>query len=235
MRRRSAGERRSCGTVGSPREVIVIRSASTFGRLSAGAFLLISAALLAWGYWPADRLVRILSVSSDLAAAGSAPARWQTTVTSPVRIRLGDSDLLQLTIAPESAARGADLELAGPYLTHARLDLPGVDVQPAGLISEPMPVGGAASYFWSVRASHVGKYSGTVWLYVSPAPSGFGDSARVPMAAQPVRLEVLSFFGLAGAAARTLGTIGGLISLPFFIRFASNRFRGATAGGEPGS
>ena len=195
-------------------------------RLGAATLLLISAAFLAWGYWPADRFVRTQSVGSDRAVAGTVPARWQTTLVSPVRIRMGDSALLQLTVGPESAAGAADSEPTGAYLAHARLDLPGLDVQPSGLISEPMPVGGAASYFWTVRGSRVGKHDGTAWLYISRAPSGIDPQEPVPIAAQPVRLEVAALFGLGGGAVRTLGTIGSLISLPLLIGFASSRTPG---------
>jgi hypothetical protein len=198
-------------------------SARTTGRLGGATLLLISAAFLAWGYWPAARVVRTQSVASDPALAGTVTPRLQTTLISPTRIRLGDSALLQLTVGPETAAEGGDSELTDRYLAHARLDLPRLHVQPAGLISEPMPVGGAASYFWTVRASSVGKHDGTAWLYISRAPSGIDQRAPVPIAAQRVRLEVVSLFGLGGAASRTLGTIGGLISVPVFIGLVSRR------------
>jgi hypothetical protein len=112
-------------------------------------------------------------------------------------------------------------------VAEARLAMPGVRIDPAGLTSEPMRPGQAVSFSWNITPQHPGNYRGNLWLYMNLVPRQGGLSERIPLLAPPVEINVFSILGLPAGVIRWIAAFGGGLSLalfypwliPFFLRF----------------
>jgi hypothetical protein len=159
------------------------------------------------------------------------------TLDWPPIIRAGDSDVIRLTLevdeqgnlTPTAAYEGhvvtgetvaiPDVFATCNVLAEARLDLAGVEVNPSGLVSETLRPGQRVTFSWSVRPAEVGIYRGTAWFFLRFIPLAGGAGEERALAALPVEIEAVSFFGLHAGPARWLGAvgsfIGGLLGFPF--------------------
>jgi hypothetical protein len=101
----------------------------------------------------------------------------------------------------------------------ARLDLAGMQVQPANSVYEPLKPGGSVTFYWSIRPQQPGKYRGTVWLHLNFTDKSTGEESRIAVSAQTVEIEAVDFFGLSVNVVRTSGVIGsivgGVLGFPF--------------------
>src|SRR6185436_1663553 len=120
--------------------------------------------------------------------------------------------------------QGQAVSIPNVYDTHnvlaeARLDMAGMEVRPAETVSQPLLPGQSATYFWSVRPVDVGKYRGTVWLFLHFVPKGAGEESRQALSAQVIEIESTALFGIQSGPARWLGVAGtffsSLLGLPF--------------------
>lgn len=166
------------------------------------------------------------------------PERRRLTLEFPPEIRAGDSDRVRLTLEVDdlgnltptaevggNVVTGEVVEIPNLYETHhvvaeARLDLAGMDVRPADLISEPLAPGNSVTFYWSIRPDEVGLYRGTLWLYLRFVDKTTGEESRKTISAQPVDIEAVNLLGLSGEWARTTGVVGSvvgtIIGFPFF-------------------
>lgn len=189
----------------------------------------------------------VLATSSPAAvwtvtpSAPSAPAILETrrlTIEWPPLVRAGDADVVRLTLEVDEggwvtptaefaghAVSGETVAIPDVFATHAvlaeaRLDLAGVEVSPAGPTTEALLPGRSVTFYWSVRPREVGRYRGTVWLFLRFIPLAGGPESRSALAAMPIEIEAISFFGLRAEPARWLGTVGafvgGALGFPFF-------------------
>lgn len=170
-----------------------------------------------------------------------APAVRETrrlTVEWPPFVRAGDADVVRLTFKVDEGGRvtptaeyaghavsGETVILPDVFATHtvlaeARLDLAGLEVSPQGLMTEALLPGRSVTFYWSVRPREVGHYRGTVWLFLRFIPLAGGADSRSALAAMPIEIEAVSFFGLRAEPARWLGTagafVGSVLGFPFF-------------------
>ncbi len=172
------------------------------------------------------------------AALPAVPERRLLSLDYPALVRLGDSERVYLTlevdeqgnITPTARAggnivQGEVIEIPNVYDTHhlwaeARLDLAGVVVQPAGVVSETMFAGQTITFYWSIQPQSVGNYKGTVWLYLRFVPKTGGLESRRALSAQLIEIETVTFYGLKANAARWLGlagaTLSAVVGFPFF-------------------
>jgi hypothetical protein len=171
------------------------------------------------------------------------PESRRLTLEFPPVIRTGDSSRIRLqlevdnrgNITPTAVVEGNKVtgevvQIPNLYETHrviaeARLDMAGMEVQPAGTISEPLSQGQSVTFYWSVRPQDSGKYEGTVWLHLRFVPKGGGQESSIPVSVQFIEIEVKSFLGfLGGGAARGIGAVGSVIGsvlgFPFVDDFA---------------
>jgi hypothetical protein len=173
--------------------------------------------------------------------AAAVPAILETrrlTVEWPPVVRAGDADVIRLTlevneqggITPTAeyaghAVSGETVAIPDVFATHAvlaeaRLDMAGLEISPAGLMSEALLPGRSVTFYWSVRPAEVGHYRGTVWLFLRFIPLAGGAESRSALAAMPIEIEAISFFGLRAGPARWLGAagafVGGVLGFPFF-------------------
>jgi len=147
----------------------------------------------------------------------------------PPTIRVGDSDVIRLTLEVDAQGRltptaqieghethGETVFIPNLYDTHnvlaeARMDMAGVQVTPDGDVSEPLLPGQSVTFFWSVRPQDVGTYRGTIWVHLRFIPHDGGPESRRPLTAQLVEIQAVDFLGLGGIAARLVGGLGTLV------------------------
>ena len=163
-------------------------------------------------------------------AVPSIPEQRRLTLEFPPSIRAGDSDRVRLTLEVDemgnltptaivdgNTVTGETVSIPNLYDTHnivaqARLDMAGVEVLPAEIISEPLLPGDPVTFYWSVLLSDAGAYRGTVWVYLRFTPKEGGDSLTRTLSAQFIEIEATTFLGVKAGPARWLGAIGSFIS-----------------------
>ncbi len=165
------------------------------------------------------------------------PERRYLTLEFPLKVRAGDSDVVRLTLEVDdkgnivptaeiagNTVKGQVVEIPNLYETHhviaeARFDIAGVEVKPSELISEPITQGTSATFYWSIRPTDVGKYRGTIWLYLRFVNKSTGEESRNTVSAQIVDIEATNFLGLSANLARSTGVVGSvlgtIIGFPF--------------------
>jgi len=196
------------------------------------------------GAWPFGRRTDLSGASVDVSAKSlqivipfSVPENRILSLDYPQRIRIGDSDVIRLTLDMdndgklltsvadgEEMSKGEIITSKNLYDTYnvfaeARLDMAGVNTRPSNTISETLLPGQKITFFWSVLPEDVGSYKGTVWFYLRFLPKSGGEEIRQALSAQSIVLEVTSFFGLSGSSTRWLGVISLVISILLGIPF----------------
>jgi hypothetical protein len=176
------------------------------------------------------------------------PERRYLTLEFPPQIRVGDSDLVRLTLEVDDLGNitptaeidghvvtGEVIEIPNLYESHhvvaeARFDIAGMEIRPTELSSEPLAQGNTATFYWSVHPRDVGFYRGTIWLYLRFVDKQSGEESRKTVSAQIVEIEAVNLLGLSGEFARTTGVIGSIVGtivgFPFFedvIKFLFKR------------
>ncbi len=152
------------------------------------------------------------------------------TLEYPPTLRAGDADVVRLTLEIDvrgnltptaefqgSQIQGEILQIPNIYNTHnvmaeARLDLAGMEVQPAETVSETLLPGQKLTFYWSIRPAEVGHYKGTVWFYLRFIPRAGGADSRQALSAQLIEIEAVTLFGLKAGLARWLGLVGAVLS-----------------------
>lgn len=172
------------------------------------------------------------------------------TLEFPPQIRVGEGDVIRLTLEVDTLGNltptaqfegnkvtGQVVQIPNLYETHnvtaeARLDLAGVDVKPADLISEPLSPGQSVTFYWSIRPQEIGRYRGTIWLYLRFVNKSTGEESRKTVSAQLVEIEAVNLLGLPLGLVRGAGAlgsvVGGIIGFPFLediVKFLFRRVR----------
>jgi hypothetical protein len=203
--------------------------------------LLAGVILFAWGAWPSRKDVHALVIyprEMQMAISGSAQAVDEQTPLSepvnvpailevrrlildvPVSIQTGNRDLIRLVFMPEAVSTGmSDIQgLQDIYSTHlvaveARLEMGGLDVEPAGTLTRPLFPGQAVRFEWGLIPMQARVYEGTVWLYLRFMPKDGSPGNSWPVSAKRVEIRASSLLGLSGLLARRLGGAGTLLGL----------------------
>ena len=157
------------------------------------------------------------------------PEKRRLTLEYPAEIRLGDTDIIRLTLEVDDLGNitptalyqgnvisGAVVEIPNLYETHkvtaeARLDMSGPIITPLEKVSEPLLPGQAVTFFWSVRPQDAGRYRGTVWLFLRFVDRSSGEESEKALSAQRVEIEATTFWGLEANTARVAGGVGSVI------------------------
>ncbi len=183
------------------------------------------------------------------------PEKRVLSLEYPAAIRAGDADRVTLTLAVDEQGnltptaqvggniiKGDIIEIPNVYATHnlmaeARLDMAGMQVQPAETVSETMLPGQKVVFFWSIRPQEVGSYKGTVWFYLRFIPKDGSPDSRQALSAQLIEIDAVTLFGLKAGPARWLGmlgtVVGAVLGFPFIedaikwmiLRFKKRRAR----------
>ncbi len=170
------------------------------------------------------------------------------TLEFPPKMRAGvEGDIIRLTLEVDDLGNitptaqvegnvvvGETIEIPDLYETHnvtaeARLDLAGMQVQPAEAIYEPLKRGQSATFYWSIRPQETGVYRGTVWLHLNFADKSTGEESRIAVSAQIIEIKAVDFFGLSVNVVRMSGVVGsvvgGIIGFPFLEDILKFLFR----------
>ncbi len=168
------------------------------------------------------------------------PEYRRLTLEFPPQIRVGDSDVIRLTLEVNTLGNvtptamiegnkvtGGVVQIPNLYDTHnviaeARLDLAGPEIRPTEAIDEPLLPGQSVTFFWSVHPLSAGTYRGTVWLFLIFVDKVSKAESRLAVSAQPVEIEATNFFGLSGGAARMFGGIGSAIGAVLGFPFVTD-------------
>jgi len=179
------------------------------------------------------------------------PETRRLTLEFPSKMRAGvEGDIIRLTLEVDDLGHitptaeiegnvvvGEAIKIPDLYETHnvtaeARLDLAGMQVQPAESIYEPLKPGQSATFYWSIRPQEVGIYRGTVWLHLNFVDRSTQEQSRIALSAQIIEIQVVDFFGLSVNVARMSGmvgsVVGGVLGFPFIediLRFLFKRRR----------
>jgi hypothetical protein len=165
------------------------------------------------------------------------PESRRLTFEFPPEIRLGDTDVIRLTLEVDNLGNvtptamiqgnivtGNTVEIPNLYDTHnvtaeARLDMAGPLITPPGLISEPLLPAQSVSFYWSIRPQEAGSYRGTIWLSLRFVNKLNGDETQKVVSVQTVKIDTTTFLGLKADTARTAGGLGsivaGILGFPF--------------------
>ena len=84
----------------------------------------------------------------------------------------------------------------------------GMAVAPDGLVSLSLRPGETVNFRWNIYAAEIGRYRGTVWLYLRYLPLDGGAESRDALKALDIEIQVVNFLGIGGPAARLMGVIG---------------------------
>ena len=152
------------------------------------------------------------------------------TLEFPPVMRTGDGTIIRMTLEMDdqgnivptavvegNVVTGEVVEIPDLYETHnviaeARLDLAGMEVQPAGTISQSLLPGHSITFYWSVRPKDAGNYAGMAWLHLRFLPKNGGEEMRIPVSIQFLEIRAESFLGfLSGGAARGVGALGSVL------------------------
>jgi hypothetical protein len=181
---------------------------------------------LTWSWWPAERVrqesqITITALPAPAGDETPALAELSVVVETPEQLRSGEIQQVSLTaelgegeMRPKNADQAPQSFPDATLAINSRLDIPGMDVSPAGEFSQAMEPGRPAQFTWSLRARQAGSYSGTLWLY----QAGLSDESQASggrrlLLAQPVLFTAISLFGLGSTAAQVIGIVGSVVGL----------------------
>lgn len=163
-------------------------------------------------------------------------------------VTIDESDPLGLETESPSLSTIMDIgDVFDSYnlIAEARLELPRIFVSPSNVVSQPIRAGQSITFAWSVPANAVGEYEGTAWFFLrfvpkdgevkatgqdlsddlaSPAGSPQEAVTELPVAAIPLRVRVVSLWGLNGTTARLIGIVGLLIGFLLSLPHLLDRF-----------
>lgn len=192
--------------------------------LVAVALTALGLALLIWSFSAPERIVRrrVILPKQMMVAGAAMPETRRLILEYPATIRAGEADRLRLDFEVQENA--TDAGIVNAYETYqviaeSRLEMAGMNLRPAGSVSEALLPGQRVTFFWSVRPDEVGKTQGTVWLYLRFIPKAGGPEIRQPISAQTIEIESTTFLGLRAEAATVLGVMGLLIGVALSFSF----------------
>jgi hypothetical protein len=175
-------------------------------RIGAG-LIVIAIGLFAWAVWPLPLAKARLTISGDTltapASEGGGRLEGRTVeLEYPQALRWGDIGQVSIVLAPDPTAgtRAAGINVEA----EASLDLPGAVVAPADVTSTALLVGRANRFTWQVLSLDGQPLDGRAWLYFHLIPTNGSAEARIPISAQPLKIDVLSLAGMGVGAVRWL-------------------------------
>jgi hypothetical protein len=201
--------------------------------------------------YPASTPSQHATPSAASEPAPALPEFRRLTLEYPSRIKAGaESDVIRLTLEVDSlgnitptaeiggnVVEGEVIEIPNLYATHnvtaeAFYEVAGLEVKPSGSTFQPLKQGQPVTFYWSVRAADVGKYRGTIWLYLNFESRSSAEKSRGAVSAQIVEIEAVDFFGYSTNFVRTSGVVGSvlgsILGFPFFkdiVKYLFERVR----------
>ena len=168
------------------------------------------------------------------------PESRRLTLEYPAHIRIGDSDVVRLTLEVDTFGNvtptaeiqgniisGNIVQIPNVYDTHnvfaeARFDIAGLNIQPKDIQSESLTQGQSVTFYWSVQPTTAGTFRGTIWFYLRFVDKASGAESQQTVSAQPVQIDANNLFGFSGGVARTAGGIGSIVGAILGFPFADD-------------
>ena len=168
------------------------------------------------------------------------PESRRLTLEYPPHIRVGDSDVMRLTLEVDTLGNvtptavvqgnivnGKIIQIPNVYDTHdvfaeARLDIAGLNVQPPDVQSESLTQGQSATFYWSIQPASAGTFRGTVWFDLRFVDKASGKESQQTISAQPVQIDANNFLGFSGGLARVAGGVGSIVGVVLGFPFAND-------------
>lgn len=142
----------------------------------------------------------------------------ELVLDAPLRIYLGANDdlVLRLEAIPHALVLDRD-GLAETVAIEARLEIPGMGVQPAEALLDPYDYGRTMFFSWRLDPVREGEYTGTLWIYADLRESPGGKFEQIPQFALPVEITVTRILGTSADLVRCAGVTAILIGLLFLL------------------
>jgi len=165
-----------------------------------GSILILAIFLLSWSYTPGE-LQQVELAQPPVSFSSFTMASRPIRLEMPRQLRRGAVNVLQLKIGASSTEDGSTV------LAEARLELPGVQIQPGSIIETAMAPGTPVTFEWQIRTGEIANPNGTLWIHYSHA------GERHAVLAFPLIFSERRLFGLGVPVVRWLGWICGLIGM----------------------
>jgi hypothetical protein len=133
-------------------------------------FLIASVVLLAIS-WPLPRektqlIVSAGQVGNDEITQPALPFdTFMIYVDFPKGIRTYERTQASIKIAPDQWTLGDDVEKPG-LMIETRIDLAGIQMDPSGIVSQPLTSKDGLSFNWGLEADQPGIYKDTLWIFL---------------------------------------------------------------------
>jgi hypothetical protein len=202
-----------------------------FRRFVAIILLVISLVLIIWASIPDKNQTVTQTITPEmmqLAVDGSRfslPTR-QVTLEWPVRMRIGEDEMITLSFMPTRAdptSPGISADYTDPYdqyslVVEGRFDVAAMKVDPANPRRESMPKGQPLTFHWQINTDREGTYNGTIWLSLRYLPLDGSEAIQVPIYIDPIDIVTTSLFGMTEATAYLISGVGILLALAIVSR-----------------
>lgn len=124
----------------------------------------------------------------------------ENTIVIPEKLRAGQAGIVKFTslgIKNDTHISNGQAD-APSALLEARLEIPGMAVNPGDSVFQPVVEGVDLYYSWQIQAEDRGVYKGTLWLYLLVPVNGDQQIDRRPVQALPFEVETsgISLTGL---------------------------------------
>ncbi len=159
---------------------------------------------LIWGIWPARKAQRLVEISND-----QIPGVVVLKVAWPESLPAGSRSRIILGLEASDPFGSEDKPDALRSIIEARLELPGIDFIPMGVIRQVYDPDKSLEFAWQTLPRQSADYSGTIWLHLITQPlEGNNVENRVLLSVQPVKVHAKTLFGLDAYRAQVIGTVG---------------------------
>lgn len=135
----------------------------------------------------------------------------------------GEEYAVGLALLPEDGAASGSPAVLIPDLgggraqIEARLDLPGLELQPEGVSLGLLQPGVPLRFTWLVRPAAEGEVAGTLWVHLTWQDAD-GSTRREPLLAREIRLRADAILGITANQARWASGAGWVLALLLLLR-----------------
>lgn len=193
-------------------------------RQAAGcAILILSLGLLVWSAWPPARTTQVIKITGEQfqkKRAGSSGSfePLQLQVNWPSWIQAGRLAEIELIIEAQGILSAAAQPSEGSYpitqMIEARLELPGVQTAPNGVINRALTRDAPMDYHWQVRPLAKGHYPGSLWLHLTSInENAQGAPQHDLLSVQRLEIRADDLFGLTAYLTQILAVMGIILGL----------------------
>jgi hypothetical protein len=106
----------------------------------------------------------------------------------------------------------------------ARIEIPGVGIDPTGLAGQVLPQDHDIEFAWKLIPIKQGIYQGNAWFYLQYFPILEGDFIEQAVSAQAFQINVISLLGLNIYIWRVVGFLGIFLGLFIQVKYLRRRF-----------